>query len=398
MGAEPWQRVRLFDVGDWFSGGTPSTSNGTYWNGDIPWISAASMRSFSIEKSDRRLTATGAASGSRIIPPGSILFVVRGMSLNKEFRVGVTRREVAFGQDCKAIIPHDWIDSEFLANALLAHAPRILELVETTSHGTGRLDTERLGRLAIGVPDLALQRRIVEVVTSFDYEIEALEGQIGKLGEVESGLVSMAFVDAGSPRLALGDLAEVSAGVTLGSEAAGAASVELPYLRVANVLDGAIDTSDLKSVKIFRAQLDRYSLLSGDVLLTEGGDIDKLGRGAVWDGRVDPCLHQNHIFRVRCSPDLIPEYLSLYTASYEGRNYFMRVGKQSTNLASINSTQVRSMPIPVPTVDEQWRMLGPILAARKYRSTLIAQVAKLRTIRKAVAEDLLTGRVAVGDL
>jgi type I restriction enzyme S subunit len=196
----------------------------------------------------------------------------------------------------------------------------------------------------------------------------------------------------------LGEVAAVTAGVTLGSEASGEGAVELPYLRVANVLDGSIDTTDLKRVRIFKSQLDRFALQPGDVLLTEGGDLDKLGRGAVWDGRVTPCLHQNHIFRVRCYSELLPDYLTLYTASPEGRRYFMRVGKQSTNLASINSTQLKHMRVPVPSIEDQKRALAPVQAARRRVQTLRSQADKLRIIRDALAEDLLSGRVRLSDL
>src|SRR5690606_23968156 len=125
-----------------------------------------------------------------------------------------------------------------------------------------------------------------------------------------------------------------------------------------NVLDGRIDTSDLKRVRILRSQYERFALRKGDLLLTEGGDLDKLGRGAVWDGRIAQCLHQNHVFRVRCGEEMSPDFLALYTSSDAGRAYFQRVGKQTTNLASINSTQVKQMPVPLPPLAEQENLLG----------------------------------------
>ncbi|MET8137843.1 restriction endonuclease subunit S [Streptomyces sp. NPDC005251] len=192
--------------------------------------------------------------------------------------------------------------------------------------------------------------------------------------------------------VSLKSVATVAAGVTLGSEPVGNGTVELPYLRVANVLDGSIDTADVKRVRILRAQYKRYALRKGDLLLTEGGDLDKLGRGAVWDGSIEACLHQNHVFRVRCGERLSSGFLALYTASPEGRAYFQRVGKQTTNLASINSTQVKAMPVPVPPLEEQERLLGPIRAVRERSETLEKQVAKFRTVQRAVVEELLLSR------
>src|SRR5580698_654005 len=98
MGDVPagWRSMRLKDTGTWLSGGTPSTDDPRYWDGDIPWISAASLKDFRISRSDRCVTRLGALSGTCLVPQGTVLFVVRGMSLKTEFRVGVTERQVTF--------------------------------------------------------------------------------------------------------------------------------------------------------------------------------------------------------------------------------------------------------------------------------------------------------------
>ncbi|MEU5597865.1 restriction endonuclease subunit S [Streptomyces sp. NPDC020298] len=248
--------------------------------------------------------------------------------------------------------------------------------------------------LEVPLPPLDEQRRIVAAHATFERRIGALERTLGKLRLAEQALSSEAL-SCGElwDEVPLKKIATVAAGVTLGAEPVGDGTVELPYLRVANVLDGSIDTAEVKRVRILRAQYERYALKKGDLLLTEGGDLDKLGRGAVWDGRIESCLHQNHVFRVRCGERLSSDFLALYTASPAGRAYFQRVGKQTTNLASINSTQVKAMPIPVPPVEEQERLLGPIRAVRRRSGALEKQITKLRAVQRAVVEDLLLGHV-----
>ncbi|GAA4685879.1 hypothetical protein GCM10023347_46510 [Streptomyces chumphonensis] len=388
-----WRSVALGDTGTWLSGGTPSTSRGEYWGGNIPWISAASLKNFRVSNSDRTVTELGAKHGTRLVDRGAVIFVVRGMSLKSELRVGVTEERVAFGQDCKAIVVNDEIDPYFLAHTLQSRSHSILAMVEETSHGTGRLDTTRLQELQIGVPPtLDEQRRIVAVHAAAERRIESLKRTLGKLTIVESATVSEIFSQSMNwPTARLERLADVSAGVTLGSDPTGEDTIELPYLRVANVLDGRIDTSDVKKIRIPKARFERFALRPGDLLLTEGGDLDKLGRGAVWDGRLSPCLHQNHIFRVRCGNDISPEFLALYTASAAGRAYFQSVGSQTTNLASINSTQVKSMPVPFPARSEQERLLRPIEIARARTTGVQAQLAKLRRAQRGLVEDLLCG-------
>jgi type I restriction enzyme S subunit len=264
-----------------------------------------------------------------------------------------------------------------------------------TSESMVKISASLVEDLRIPLPPLSEQRDIVAANEAFERRIGALERMLAKVEIAESALSADALRQVGAAGPRLDSVATVAAGVTLGSEPVGDGTVELPYLRVANVLDGRIDTTDIKTVRIVKTQYERYALRKGDLLLTEGGDLDKLGRGAVWDGRIDECLHQNHVFRVRCGEQMLPDFLALYTASPEGRAYFQRVGKQTTNLASINSTQVKQMPVPVPPVEEQRRLLGPVHAARERAAVLQQQIAKLRTIQQGVVEDLLSGRSRV---
>ena len=130
--------------------------------------------------------------------------------------------------------------------------------------------------------------------------------------------------------------------------------IELPYLRVANVQDGYLDLSEIKTINIHKDKVNRYRLENGDVLLTEGGDFDKLGRGAVWEGQIQNCLHQNHVFAVRPnSHELLSSFLSAQTGSSYGKRYFLSCSKQSTNLASINSSQLKVFPVLLPPLSEQ---------------------------------------------
>ncbi|HET9896750.1 MAG TPA: restriction endonuclease subunit S [Streptosporangiaceae bacterium] len=173
-----WIEAPLADLAQWYSGGTPNTSNNEYWGGDIPWISAASLRDFHITSSDRCVTTLGAASGTRLVPAGTTIFVVRGMSLMTEFRIGITKREVAFGQDCKALFPKPIIDPYFLAYAIQAQTPAILGMVDAAGHGTGRLQTDRISRLQVSLPaDLDEQRATVAVLKTLDDKI-AINDQI----------------------------------------------------------------------------------------------------------------------------------------------------------------------------------------------------------------------------
>src|SRR6185369_301168 len=112
-----------------------------------------------------------------------------------------------------------------------------------------------------------------------------------------------------------------------------------PYLRVANVQAGHIDLSDVAKIDLPSGEVGRYLLRKGDVLMNEGGDFDKLGRGAIWQGEIEPCVHQNHVFAVRPF-GVSAEWLNAITGAAFARFFFMGRSKQSTNLASISSTNL----------------------------------------------------------
>lgn len=153
----------------------------------------------------------------------------------------------------------------------------------------------------------------------------------------------------------------IASGVTKGKVVSRDEAIETPYLRVANVQRGYLDLSEVKSIAVNRSDFNRYKLRSGDVLMTEGGDWDKLGRAAIWNEEIEDCIHQNHIFRVRSgSSDISPEWVVLFVNSAVGREYFSRAAKQTTNLASINLTQLRGCPLPVPPRAEQGRITASV--------------------------------------
>jgi len=154
---------------------------------------------------------------------------------------------------------------------------------------------------------------------------------------------------------------DIAGGLAIGRKLADRPITTLPYLRVANVKAGYLALDEVKEIEVPLDEVERYSLQPGDVLLTEGGDWDKLGRSAIWTGEIDPCLHQNHIFRARpLGEELRPEWVSLFTNSRAGRTYFQSKAKRTTNLASINMTELRSMPLPVPPAAEQLRILATL--------------------------------------
>ena len=129
--------------------------------------------------------------------------------------------------------------------------------------------------------------------------------------------------------------------------------------------------------------------------MTEGGDLDKLGRGTMWRGEIENCLHQNHIFRIRADRAMLePEFFSLVVESDIAKRYFNRVAKRTTNLASTNKTQVRAFQFPVPpTTKEQREIVAIMKASKGLLSALATKRRALLELRVSLMYELLTGRL-----
>ena len=163
---------------------------------------------------------------------------------------------------------------------------------------------------------------------------------------------ALGLPDSWSIRL-LDEISEIQGGIQVGKKRNNqTALVEVPYLRVANVQRGWLNLDEIKTIAVTPEERDHLLLKKGDVLMNEGGDRDKLGRGWVWGGQISKCIHQNHVFRIRLNAGIIPpEFVSHY-ANEKGQQYFFDEGTQTTNLASISKRKVAALPVPVPPFDE----------------------------------------------
>ena len=192
----------------------------------------------------------------------------------------------------------------------------------------------------------------------------------------------------------LDDVAEARSGITKGRKTGDAGLTTVPYLAVVNVQDGFIDPEPLKWIDATTEEISKYLLLDGDILLTEGGDPDKLGRGAVWDAAIDPCIHQNHVFRVRVTDDrMAPEFLSRLLGSSRGKRYFLRMAKQTTGIASINMTQLRAFPLLEPPVSLQRAFVDRITELDRLTDAALRSQANLESLFAALQQRAFRGEL-----
>jgi len=252
----------------------------------------------------------------------------------------------------------------------------INKAVNQASVSIGNLKT-----IPVPLPPLPEQRRIAAILDKAD-AIRRKRQQAIRLTEefLRSVFLDM-FGDPvtnpkGWPEKRLDKVSDIQSGITKGRKANGQEMLSVPYMRVANVQDGHIDLDEIKEIEATSTEIARYLLKKDDILLTEGGDPDKLGRGAVWHGEIAPCIHQNHIFRVRPNTEfLLPEYASAQIGSIRGKKYFLKSAKQTTGIASINKTQLSGFPALIPPVILQEKFVGIV----RKQEELISKNSKSET-------------------
>ncbi|MFC1523822.1 restriction endonuclease subunit S [Thermodesulfobacteriota bacterium] len=325
-----------------------------------------------------------------LLLPGDIVFARTGATTGKSYLIKNNPGHTVFASYLIRVRPNDKVDPRYLAHFF--DTPNYWGQVQENSRGATLpgVNATKLKKLNIPLPLLPEQKRIAAILDKAD-AIRRKRQQAIKLAD---DFLRATFLDMfGDPvknpkgwdEDYLENLAAIKGGVTKGRKLDGKKTVFVPYMRVANVQDGHLVLDDVTDIEVLPSDVEKYRLVKGDLLLTEGGDPDKLGRGAVWAGEINPCIHQNHIFRVRANTDqILPFYLSTLIGGPRGKRYFLRAAKQTTGIATINMTQLKqfSCLIPPLSLQRDWESLVRKTAASQDKkiSALLNQDALFNSL------------------
>jgi len=406
---EGWRWERLGNCGNWSSGGTPSAKDARYYGGTIPWLTSGELNDAVVSRSEKMITEEGYANSSvKWLPSDTLLVAMYGATIGK---AAVTGFRCTTNQAVAACQPHPGYNVRYLlyyvlsqrdnlrnlgqggaqpniSQALLKDYPcpvapavdqqkivaRIDALFSEIDEGVAALAEARAG---VEVYRKALLKAAVTGELTADWRAANPPEETGEqlLGCILADRRARWHADPknarkrytepagpdteGLPELPEGwtwatlqQIAFISGGATVDKKRKPADPVEVPYLRVANVQRGSLDLSVLKTITVDRAKLSDLLLRSGDILLNEGGDRDKVGRGWIWEGQAEICAHQNHVFKARPASNVIePRLVSMYLNEL-GRKFFFDESKQTTNLASISLSKVSLAPVAIPPARE----------------------------------------------
>jgi len=333
--------------------------------GYVPVLRAGNITDSGIVLDNFVYVPEGKVSKKQFLRSGDVLIAASSGSLDAVGKAGPVLADFdgAFGAFCKVLRPNqERVDARYFSHFF--RTPEYRRIVSSLAAGANinNLRNEHLDNLLMPLPAIAEQRRVAAILDKADALRTKRRQVLAYLDCLAQSLFVEMFGDPvtnsrGWPDEAvLGDVADIVSGVTKGRKLEGKVTRQVPYLAVSNVQDMRLSLSGIKSIDATDDEIDRYALRDGDLLLTEGGDPDKLGRGTLWRAELPECIHQNHVFRVRLnSSRLTPFYLNWLVGSQRGKRYFLRSAKQTTGIASINMTQLRSFPLLVPPIDIQRR-------------------------------------------
>ena len=187
--------------------------------------------------------------------------------------------------------------------------------------------------------------------------------------------------------VSLESISDIVSGITKGRKIKTAELREVPYMAVSNVKNGYIDWTTVKTIEVTEQELNQYRLLPDDVLMTEGGDPDKVGRGAIIREPLENCIHQNHIFRVRFNErDILPVFFAEYLQHQRAKRYFLGCAKQTTGIASINMKQLRNLPVLMPPLELQRQFAAFVAQTDKSKLAVEKSLKHLEILKKSLMQ------------
>ncbi|MEV7757998.1 restriction endonuclease subunit S [Microbacterium sp. NPDC089180] len=388
--------MTLGDTGRWVSGGTPATSDESYWGGEIPWMSSKSLTNFRIRDSDRRLSELGAKSGTKVVPKDTILMVVRGMSLKSEFRMGITQREVALSQDLKGLIPRADIDPTFLAYALQSRSDDVLDMVDEAGHGTGRLQTDRLFALEVSLPPRAEQEAIAATLGAVDDKIESNRRAADTLVALIRTLFEQVLSSHEVVYAPLGELARAVNGRSYKSSELRESSTALVTLKSVD-RNGGYKENGLKPYT--GPHKPEQEVRPGEIVvaqtdLTQGAEVVGRGVRVPRSVRYDTLVASLDLAIVRPLAGMPVEYLHGLLSSEAFRQH-CRAHVTGTTVLHLAKDAMPTWSAPTVPLDEQERFAESVRPMLARMDALSEESARLVALRDALLPEILSGRVRV---
>ncbi|MHA7141859.1 restriction endonuclease subunit S [Arthrobacter sp. Sr33] len=396
---QPIPKRTIGSMSTWYSGGTPNRAREDFWKGDIPWISAFTLKDSEISTSNQFLTSEAVVTGSKMAPIGSTLLLVRGSALHNEIRAGLVVAPVAFNQDVKALAPKSGLVPKYLTHVIRGNEFELLKLVTSAGNTAGVLDTKVVQSFEVYFPKESEQQVLVAAFDDIDHLIAALGRVIAKKQAIKRGMMQQLLAGktrmpgyAGRwSRVTVGDLADVKTG-PFGSALHESDYVTdgTPIITVEHLGERGLDADEAPMVSHSDSlRLKAYRLKLGDIVFSRVGSID---RNSLISMSEEGWLFSGRLLRVRFDPSSAdPVFMSAQFHSKPFREA-VRAAAVGQTMPSLNTAILRSIPIELPPLAEQIA-IGKVYAdLNRELDALECRFTKARNIKQGMMQELLTGR------
>lgn len=444
---EGWKLAELGDLGSLINGdrGKNYPNKNDYVELGIPFINAGHIQDGKIDFnimnfiSEERFNLLGSGK----VKHDDILYCLRG-SLGKTALV----REIEKGAIASSLViirPYNYLLPDYIYYFLVS--PKGLSEISKYDNGSAQpnLSAKSVREYEVPLPPLNEQRRIVAKIEALGAHSrrarEALDAVPGLIEQFRQSVLAAAFrgdltadwrtqnpdiepasallerikledkeipeflnlheLPQGWKWVSLGSIGNVSGGLTKNSKR-GDLPLEFPYLRVANVYANRLNLEEIKTIRVEQKEVQRVLLKEGDLLIVEGnGSIDQIGRVALWDGSIDPCLHQNHLIKARFQSPWLSNFVLNWLLSYQGRKYITNVASSSSGLHTLSLSKVASLPVPVAPKLEQEVIIKKINYFLKFiggiEAILSNSATNLQTLEQSILAKAFRGELVPQD-
>lgn len=397
-----WRKVKLGDITTWASGGTPSKNIPEFWNGEIPWISASSMRGLEYSNSEYKITEKGLKTGSKLAKKGSLLLLVRGSMLFNKIPIGIVTRDVSFNQDVKSIVIDDSSTSAYILQWFVSFEAVILNMVTGTGIGAGKLDTQDLKLLELNLPSLKEQTKIANFLSSIDEKINLLKEKKALLEEYKKGMMQKIFNQEIRFKDENGEDFEEWEGKTLGEVGEFQTSSvdklvrkgedEVYLVNYMNVYrHESINNQNKLNLQIVTAkesQINVNNLKKGDILFTPSSETpDDIGHSVVIFEDLENCVYSYHLMRFRPKIKIDILYSHYFCNNSKVLSQISRLATGSTRF-TISVKSFSSINVNLPCLKEQTKIANFLSALDEKISLVATQIEDMQEYKKGLLQQM----------
>ena len=385
-----WEENELGNITNWASGGTPPKDNPIFWDGDIPWISASSMRGIVYSDSELKISSEGLKKGSKLAKKGSLLILVRGSMLFNKIPIDIVLKDVSFNQDVKSIVvDYNYSSSEFILNWFTAFEPKILHMVTGTGIGAGKLDLPDLKALKISLPTLPEQQKIASFLSAVDEKIQQLARRKELVEQYKKGVMQQLF--SGKLRFKdengneypdweekkLGEVAQIVTGKTPSTSDATLWNGDVQFITPTDIKDG---TKYQEKTERYVANNDKIKILPiNSIIYTCIASIGKMSISKF------PSITNQQINSLVVNKDNNFEYIYYWLLHITP---YIKTTQSNTTLPIINKTDFSKFSIKIPSILEQQKIANFLSGIDGKIEQVKGELVKTQEFKKGLLQQL----------